>query len=75
MKTEHVTGTNKIWVTFNLNLDKWKKTAYIGPWPNGLASQHKSTQFVKPELGNGLAMGGQMDSQVGSQDHASRKEM
>ena len=36
-------------------------------WPNGLASQRK------PELAYGLAMGGQADSQVGSQVHASHK--
>ena len=34
------------------------------PWPNGLASRRK---FIKPELAYGLAMGGQTDSQVGSQ--------
>ena len=38
-------------------------------WPNGLASQRK------PELAYGLAMGGQADSQVGSQVHASHKNL
>ena len=33
----------------------------------------KSTQVCKPELAYGLAMGGQADSQVGSQVHASHK--
>ena len=35
------------------------------------ASRHK---FAKPDLAYGLAMGGQTDSQVGSQVHASRKK-
>ena len=34
----------------------------------------KSTQVYKPELVDGLAMGGQTDSQVGSQVHRSRKK-
>ena len=34
------------------------------PWPNELASRCK---FAKPKLAYGLAKGGQMDSQVGSQ--------
>ena len=44
-----------------------KKTDARRLWPNGLASQRK------PELAYGLAMGGQADSQVGSQVHASHK--
>ena len=42
----------------------------LKPWPNGLASRRK---FAKPELAHGLAMGGQTDSQVGSQAAKSRK--
>ena len=38
----------------------------VKPWPNGLASRHKSTQ-VNARLAYGLAKGGQTDSQVGSQ--------
>ena len=41
-------------------------------WPNGLASQFK---FAKTELAYGLAKGGQTDSQVDSQVHASRKKL
>ena len=40
----------------------------LKPWLNGLASRRK---FAKPELAHGLAKGGQTDSQVGSQVHAS----
>ena len=40
-------------------------------WPNGLASRRK---FAKPKLAHGLVMGGQTDSQVGSQVHASFKK-
>ena len=42
------------------------------PWPNGLASRCK---FAKPELADGLAMGGQTDSQVGWQVHAHWKKV
>ena len=42
----------------------------LKPWLNGRASRRK---FGKPELACGLAMGGQTDSQVGSQVVKSRK--
>ena len=42
----------------------------LKPWPNGHASRGK---FAKPKRAYGLAKGGQMDSQVGSQVSKSHK--
>ena len=47
-----------------------KPGVVLNPWPNRLAGRRK---FAKPELAYGRAMGGQTDSQVGSQIHASPK--
>ena len=43
----------------------------LKPWSNGPASSRKWTQV---ELAKGLVLGGQTDSQVSSQVHASRKK-
>ena len=60
-------------------LQKQQQQQKNGAEFKALAKQtRKSTQvnakFAKPELAYGLAMGGNTDSQVGSQAHASRKK-
>ena len=56
-------------------LSALKKTIYLIPLLLELFKELASRgKFAKPALAYGLAMGGQTDSQVGSQVHASHKK-